>query len=68
MKLPLLQFRTHGDGSADFFESQLDWNVFTTQLECIYHLQGKERCNVLMRNNLVNLKCYKEEWYDHAAL
>jgi hypothetical protein len=57
MKFPLHEFRIHGDGSAEFFEAQLDWNVFTTQLECVYHLQGKERRNVLTRNNLV--KCRK---------
>jgi hypothetical protein len=69
MKLPLLEFRIHGDGSAEFVEAQLDWDVFTTQLECIYHLQGEERRDtVLMRNNLV--KCRKvgsRGWYDHAA-
>jgi hypothetical protein len=32
MKLPLRQFRIHGDDSAKFVEVQLDWNVFTTQL------------------------------------
>ncbi len=57
MKLPLLEFKIHADCSAEFVEAQLDWNVFTTQLECIYHFQGKERHNVLMRNNLV--KCRK---------
>ncbi len=56
MKLRLLHFRIHGDGSAEYVEVQLDWNVFTTQLECIYHLQGEERRNVLMRNNLVKYR------------
>ena len=59
MKLLLLEFRIHGDGSAVFVEAQLDWDVFTTQLECIYHLQGEERRDtVFMRNNLV--KCRKD--------
>ena len=35
MKLLLLEFRIHGDGSAEFVEAQLDWDVFTTQFECI---------------------------------
>jgi hypothetical protein len=69
MKLPLLEFRIHGDGSAEFVEAELDWDVFTTQLECIYHLQWQERRDtVLMRNNLV--KCRKvgsRGWYAHAA-
>jgi hypothetical protein len=53
-KIPLLEFRIHGDCSAEFVEAQLDWDVFTTQLECIYHLQGEERHNtVLVRNKLV---------------
>ncbi len=57
MKLPLLEFRIHGDGGAEFVEAQLDWDVFTTQLECIYHLQDEERRNtVLMRNNLVKYR------------
>ncbi len=59
MKLPLLEFRIQGDGSAEFVEAQLDWDVFTTQLECIYHFQGEERSNtVLTRNSLV--KCRKD--------
>jgi hypothetical protein len=42
MKLPLLEFRIHVDGSAEFVEAQLDWDVFTTQLECICHLQARK--------------------------
>jgi hypothetical protein len=65
MTLPL-QFRSHGDGSAEFVEAQLDWDVFTTQLECIYLLQGEQRRDtVLMRSNAAKLG--PEEWYDHAT-
>jgi hypothetical protein len=59
MKLPLLEFRIHGDGSAEFVEAQLDrdYDVFASQLDCIYHLQGEERrSTVLMRNNLVKYR------------
>ncbi len=59
MKLPLLKIRIHGDGSAEFVKAHLDWDVFTTQFECIYHLQGEERRNaVLMRND--HVKCRKD--------
>jgi hypothetical protein len=51
------EFRIHGDGSDEFVEAQLDWDVFTTQMEFIYPLQGEERRDtVLMRNNLVNCR------------
>ena len=47
MKLPLLEFRMHGDGSAEFVEAQLDWDVFTTQFELGTYLpltrRGKAR-------------------------
>jgi hypothetical protein len=67
MKLPLLEFRIHGDGSAEFVEAQLDCNVFTTQLGCIYHLQGKESSNVIMTTWSNAAKMGPEEWYNHAA-
>jgi hypothetical protein len=66
MKLRLLEFRIHGDGSAELVEAQLDWDVFSMQLECIYHLQGEERRNpFLIPQNTAKLGT--EEWYDHAA-
>ncbi len=68
MKLPLLEFRIHGDGSAEFVEVQLDWNdVFITQLGCIYLLQGKESSNVIMTTWSNAAKMGPEEWYNHAA-
>jgi hypothetical protein len=63
MKRRLLEFRIHGDGSAEFVEAQLDWDLFSTQLECIYHLQGEERRNpFLMRNNLVKYRKIPQRW------
>ena len=74
MKLLLLEFRIHGDGSAEFVEAQLDWDVYG----CIHSIhavgmylpltsRGKAQyCPYEKQPGQMPQRCL-EEWYDHAA-
>ena len=74
MKLLLLEFRIHGDGSAEFVEAQLDWDVYG----CIHSIhavgmylpltsRGKAQyCPYEKQPDQMPQRCL-EEWYDHAA-